>query len=123
VVKTILAPTVLAVLGLTVAGCGSGKKANTGGYTVTLHHNVPSGPITVTGAETTAISNVKTGTRISCKTRHGQGANVKVPRVGATVSEGQLPLTTLGQSKPPEQQINVTHLEDGSITVSCTQSK
>src|SRR6476619_6813828 len=52
--KPILAVALLAFLGFAVAGCGSGKKANTGQYTVTLHNNVPYSPITVTGAETTA---------------------------------------------------------------------
>ena len=122
--KAILALALLAVLGFTVAGCGSAKRAVSTTYELTVT-KVPvnaSGSITVTGITTTTIPNVAAGTRIICKTRQGMGANVKVPRVGATVSEGQLPLTQLGQEPPPEQQIAVTHLTGGSITVSCTHS-
>jgi hypothetical protein len=51
-VKAGLAPPLLALVGLTVAGCGSGNQA------------VP-GSVTVTG--TTTIANVQVGTVIRCK--------------------------------------------------------
>jgi hypothetical protein len=124
--KPISALALLAILGFTVAGCGSSRKA---GPSTSVTRAVVTvggpelGPITVTGPTTTTIPNVPTGTRITCRTRHGLGANVKVPRVGVTVAEGQSQLRELGQTRTPTQQINLTHLEDGSITVSCSQSK
>jgi hypothetical protein len=122
-VKAILALALFAVLGFTVAGCGSGKKANTGQYTVTLHNNVPSGPITVTGAGTTAISNVKTGTRITCK----GGTSAKVPRIGYSIGFGQGVGTFSGRSsseRPQHQvEIELTHLPNGSVTVICNPPK
>jgi hypothetical protein len=54
------APALLAVVGLTVAGCGSSMKA-------------VSGAVTVTG--TTTISNVEVGTEIRCK----GGPSARVP--------------------------------------------
>jgi hypothetical protein len=59
-VKAGVAPALLAVVGFTLAGCGSGK-------------NVASGPITVSG--TTTISNVQAGIEIRCE----GGPAAKVP--------------------------------------------
>lgn len=124
--KRLSALALLAILGFGVAGCGSSKKAGPS-TSVTRAVVTVGGPelgsITITGSTTTTIPNVSTGTRITCRTRHGLGASVKVPRVGVTVDEGQSQLRELGQKRSPTQQINVTHQEDGSITASCGQSK
>jgi hypothetical protein len=121
-VKAILALALLAMLGFTVAGCGSGKKANAGQYTVTLHNSVPSGPIRVRSAGTTAISNAKTGTRITCT----GGMSAKVPRIGYTIEAGQGVGMFSGRSssKRPQHQVEIelTHLLNGSVTVTCKPS-
>jgi hypothetical protein len=140
-VKEVLALALLAVLGFAAAGCGSGKKNDlstriaqnySGGSTTVVTLGGPDlgsttagsvgHPITVTGTAITTIPNVRAGTLVVCSTRHGAGAKVKVPRVGGAVAEGQQQLRQLGQKPAPTQSINVTHLENGSITVSCTRS-
>lgn len=109
----------LAVLVLAAAGCGSGKKVSTVQHTVTLHNNiaVPLGPITVTGTETTVIANVKTGTFVRCK--GGPTVKVPPPGSGANVGEGR---STPGGTGGSSRQMNLTHLENGTVTVSCTHS-
>ena len=115
--KPILVLALLAVLGFAAAGCGSGKKTNSGQYqyTVTLHKNVPSGPITVTGTATTAISNVKTGTHIRCK--GWTGKDMRVPRLGSSLTRGES--VKLSGSVAETELLSLTHRENGSITVSC----
>ena len=115
--KPILVLALLAVLGFAGAGCGSGKKTNSGQYqyTVTLHKNVPSGPITVTGTATTAISNVKTGTHIRCK--GWTGKDMRVPRLGSSLTRGES--VKLSGSVAETELLSLTHRENGSITVSC----
>jgi hypothetical protein len=117
-VKAILALALLAVLGFTVAGCGSGKKANAGQYTVTLRSNVTSGPVTVI-AGTTAISNVKTGTRITCK----GGMSANVPRIGYTIraSQGVGNFSGRSASQRPQHQVEIelARLLNGSVAVTC----
>jgi len=123
--KPIFALALLAVLGFAAAGCGSGKKAVSGGsdiYTVTLHNNVPSGPITVAGAAATAISNVKTGTHIRCK--GWQGKDVRVPRRGSDLIVGESVKLSKTQAKvlrteTETELMDLTHRENGSITVAC----
>ena len=130
--KPILVLALLAVLGFAAAGCGSGKKTNSGQYqyTVTLHKNVPSGPITVTGAKTTAmpsspiavtgakttaILNVKTGTHIRCE--GWTGKDMRVPRLGSSLTRGES--VKLSGSVAETELLSLTHRENGSITVSC----
>jgi hypothetical protein len=90
-VKAIQVAALLAVVGSSVAGCGSSKGA-------------VSGPITVTG--TTTVSNVKAGTLIRCR----GGPAVKAPHWF-----GSGALTVPGV--PGE--IHLTHRYNGWITVSC----
>lgn len=92
--KAVPALALLAVVGFTVAGCGSSKKAVSGG------------PITVAG--TTTISSVEVGTLIRCKggpaarTPHWFGSSyLRVPGVPGL--------------------IHLEHRHNGSVTVSCTQ--
>jgi hypothetical protein len=109
----------LAVLVLAAAGCGSSKNAGPVQYTVTLRNKVPVpfGPITVKGTETTVISNVKTGTVVRCK--GGPSVKVPPPGSGADVGEGRsTPSGTGGSSR----EMRLTHLENGTVTVSCTHS-
>ena len=113
--KPILVLALLALLGVTA--CGSGKRAGSGQYTVTLHNNRPAGPITVTGTATTAISNVKTSTLVRCK--GGMGA--KVPRIGYSVEAGGMSAGPSSSTRPRrEGEIELNHLVNGSITVSCS---
>jgi hypothetical protein len=90
-VKANLVLALLALAGLTVAGCGSSKGAVTG-------------PITVSG--TTTISNVKVGTLIRCK----GGPAVPAPRWF-----GGSALTVPGVPG----QIDLIHRHNGSVTVTC----
>ena len=115
--KPILVLALLAVLGFAGAGCGSGKKTNSGQYqyTVTLHKNVPSGPITVTGTATTSISNVKNGTHIRCK--GWTGKDMRVPRLGSSLTRGES--VKLSWSLAETELLSLTHRENGSITVYC----
>jgi hypothetical protein len=115
--KPTLVLALLAVLGFAAAGCGSGKKTNSGQhqYTVTLHKNVPSGTITVTGTATTAILNVKRGTHIRCK--GWMGKDIRVPRLGSGLTLGES--VTLSGSVTETELMSLTHRENGSITVSC----
>lgn len=117
--RSFLALALLVVLGFAATGCGSGGKANSGQYTVTLHNNVPSGPITVTGTRTTAISNVRTGTVVRCK----NGPSAKVPRRGIGLSESTgVGAAGSGTTAPPPAEISIMHLPNGSITVTCKPS-
>ena len=117
--KRIVALALFAVLGLAVAGCGSGKKARIGQYTVTLFKK--SGAITVTG--TTTISNVTTGTLVRCK----GGPAVKVPRrgYGAAASSAETAVTIDSTTTGPTStgEIRLTHHQNGSVTVSCAAAK
>jgi hypothetical protein len=115
--KPILALALLAVLGFAVAGCGSSKKADSGQYqySVTLYEKAGSGPITVTG--TTTIANVKTGTRIKCKGWPGRGVKVPPPGSAANVGEGEV---TPSGTTHSSRGMQLTHQENGSLTVSCT---
>jgi hypothetical protein len=114
-VKRIRALALLAALGF-AAGCGSGHNAGSGQYTATLHNDRPAGPITVTGTATTAISNVKTGTLVRCK----DGMSARVPRIGYSVEAGGMSAGPSSSTRTQrEGEIELTHLPDGSITVSC----
>lgn len=120
--KLLLALALLAVLGFAVAGCGSAKKAVSGGpryiHVVTLHKKAGSGLIiTVTG--TLTIPNVKAGTRIKCKGWPGRGVKVPPPGSEANVGGGTATPSGTGSSS---RNMKLTHLENGSVTVSCTQS-
>ena len=120
-VKPLLAVTLLVVLAFAATGCGSAGKANSGQYqyTVTLHKSVPSGPITVTGTRTTAISNVKTGTFVRCN----GGSGAKVPHRGVGVSESTgVSVVGSATTAPPPAEISIMHLPNGSITVTCKPS-
>ena len=114
-VKTLIALALLAVLGFAAAGCGATKKK-----TVVYHDGqaMRSSPITFTG--TTTVPNVATGTLIHCK----GGPSAKVPRRGATVAAGEDKLSPVGTPPPttPSRAIQLTHLQNGSVTVSCTPS-
>lgn len=93
-------PLVVALFAVTMvvgAACGSsGTKAG-------------SGPITVTG--TTTISNVETGTLVSCK---GGLPSAKVPPAGHEVTAN-----VDGTSPSSSGKLQLTHQEDGSIVAAC----
>jgi hypothetical protein len=117
--KPLLALALLVVLGFAAAGCGSSKKADSGQYqyTVTLYKKkASSGPIAVTG--TTRISNVKTGTTIKYKGWPGRG--VTVPPPGSAAKVGEVENTPGGTAPSSSQVMQLTHQENGSLTVSCT---
>ena len=92
----------LAVAALALSACGSSKKS-------------VSRLVIVTG--TTTISNVKTGAFVGCK----GGRAAKVPPRGEGVdgspSETAASATITGVS--PTGEIRLTHLKNGSVTVSC----
>ncbi len=117
--RRLLTTALLAFLGFAVAGCGATKKGGWEQYPVTLYKKA-SGPLAVTGTMT--ISSVKTGTFIRC---HG-GPGAKVPARGAGVSAGSAIQAVIGATTtappPVSRQIQITHLQDGSVTVSCTPS-
>ena len=115
--KPIFVLTLLAVLAFAVAGCGSGKKTGSGQYTVTLHRNVASGPITVIGAATAAILNVKTGTHIRCK--GWMGKDLRVPRLGSGLTLGESAMQPGSVTEPETEVMFLTHRENGSISVAC----
>ena len=117
--KPFLTLALLAVLGFAAAGCGSAKKAVSGGpeYAVTLYKKTGSGSITVMGK--TTIPNVETGTLVHCKGWVGRG--VQVPPRGSAATVRQV-VQTVGTLSAPSKQIRLHHLWNGSLTVSCTQS-
>lgn len=107
--KPILALVLLAVLGFTLAACGSTKAyVNMGGL---------GGPAYVVHG-TTTISNVATGQLVRCK--GGPSANVPTP--GGTVAVGRDRLRPTGTpaSSSSLGEIQLTRLRSGSVTVTCT---
>jgi hypothetical protein len=95
-VRLISVVALLTALGLAVAGCGSGKAV--------------SGSITVAG--TTTISNVDTGTLVTCE----DGPGAAVPAVGEGVSgfaDGPPGSSSSGE-------IQLTRQQDGSVVATCT---
>ena|SRR6478735_1706375 len=101
-VKALLALALIAVAGFALAGCGSSKRA------VSPHL------IIVTG--TTTVSNVKTGVFIGCK--GGPAAKVPPRGEGVDSSASQVAVTTT-TGVPQAGAIQLTHLKNGSVTVSC----
>jgi len=120
-VTRFLALVLLVVLGLTIAGCGSGKKQKSATTPIALPTSASSTVLvltpglTVTGTKT--IPNVPTGMLVRCK----GGASAKVPRRGAAVAAGRDKLVPVGSTapSPPSREIEVMHLRDGSVTVTC----
>jgi hypothetical protein len=92
--KGVPALVLLAALGFAVAGCGMGH---------------PAGSITVTG--TTTLSNVQTGTPVTCK---GGSPRVEVPPGQASDNTSEV----LGGETT---RLRLTRHLDGSVTVSCTR--
>jgi hypothetical protein len=118
-VRAILALAVLALLGLVAAGCGATKKIVVTVKTNSLATEIANNEartITVVGSETTTIPNVQTGTRIECKGWPGRG--VKVPPRGSEANVGEGKATPNGTTT--SHGVQLTHLENGSLTVSCT---
>jgi hypothetical protein len=124
-VKAILTLALLTVLAFAAVGCGGTRKVgpSTTATRVAVADNIGGpDPGTLTVAGSTTIANVQTGTRVTCSTRHGGGASLKVPRLGAAVGEAESLTHAVGQKPFPTYRITVTHLESGSITVSCTHT-
>ena len=94
--KRLLAVVLVALVGFAAAGCGSGTKTG-------------SGAITVTG--TTTISNVDTGTLVSCK---GGIPSSKVPPAGEGVTAN-----VDGTGPSSSGMLQLTHRQDGSVVVRC----
>jgi hypothetical protein len=104
------AVTPLLVVAVAAAGCGATKRI------VVNVRTTPARAIVVDGP-TTTISNVQTGMRIRCR---GWRQSVKVPPPGSTANAGEGKATPNGTSSSKNMQL--THLANGSITVSCTAS-
>lgn len=104
--KPILALALLAVLGFTVAGCGSGKKGGGGGATLAYSGSTPQ-TISVIGS-TALIPSVRAGTQIACK---GMGITVTAPKTGAVVT-----------ARNKGMKLRIKRLPHGSIRVSCTST-
>lgn len=113
--KPLLALALLAVLGFAVAGCGGTETITSGGPPVSVFTRAPT--IRVSGSAT--IPNVPTGTRIICKGWPARG--VKVPPLGGAANAGA-GTATPGGTGSSSRNLKLTHLENGSVTVSCTQS-
>ena len=126
-VKAILALALLGVLGLAAAGCGATKKivvqvsTKPSAFQVGVAYK---GTITV--VRTATIPNVKTGTHIKCKGWPALGRGVLVPAAGSRGEIVREVLNIAGEPPPPassETVMRLRHLEKGSVTVSCTQSR
>ena len=92
--KPLLTTALLAILGFAVAGCGATKKI-----------------VTLTG--TVTLPNVKSGTLVTCK----GGPVILVPAHGLGIGQ----VTILTRKNSPE--IQLTHLQNGSVTASCKPVK
>jgi hypothetical protein len=110
----------LAVVGVVLAGCGSTKTSGSG--TRPLNGSLARS-ITVAGRAAT-IPNVKTGTRVTCKGWPGPGAKVPPPGGGVAEEARQDTVTSGPASTGPSssRELQLRHLRNGSITVSCTRS-
>jgi len=119
-VKAIVALALLAVLGLSVAGCGGTKTDDVGQRLIRLRDSLT---LRVSDRHVT-IPNVRTGTRVLCKGWEGKA--VVVPRRGRAVDVGQSVIVLPG-TKPSEahgsEQLSLTHYRNGSLAVNCTPSK
>lgn len=114
--KWILVLAVLAALGFAVAGCGSGKKAGTETVVrVARSHAVKwvfgAHGVTVIGAGTARFTNLKPGTRVSCK----GGPALTVPYDRATAAAVRGPA--------PDIDIKLTRSLNGTVRVSCGSSQ
>jgi hypothetical protein len=111
-VKVATTLALLAVLGFAIAGCGATKKK------IVVYDRVgPVNPIQVTGTGTTTIPNVKTGRPILCQGWKGPG--VKVPPPGSSASDSESENSQAGTVPSSSKQIQLEHLPNGSLTVSC----
>jgi hypothetical protein len=114
-VKAIVALALLAVIGFTVTGCGSSKKA---GPATFAGVGLPPGANSITVTGNTEISNVKTGTRIKCKGWPGRGVKVPLPGAVANIGGG----TVKPNGTKTSRNMHLTRLENGSVRVICTRS-
>jgi hypothetical protein len=106
-VRAVLALALLVVVGFAVTGCGSSQKAISGGPE-------KFNPMQITG--TVTIPRVVSWHRIKCKGMPGRG--VKLPPRGSTANVGAGKITANGTKSSRNMQ--VTHLENGAVIVSCT---
>jgi hypothetical protein len=117
-VKRLVALALLAALGFAVAGCGSSQKPISGGpNVVTLSKKAESHPVQING--TVTIPHLLPFHRVKCYGWPGRG--VEVPPRGGTANVGRGKATPSGKSSSKSMQ--VTHLENGSVIVSCKQSR
>lgn len=109
--RAILGLGLVAVLGFAVASCGSGKRRVS---------------ITFTRPTTTMIVDVRTGTTISCDAGPGAkavGISVVVPPPGqGTISRAGGAVGESADEGNASAKIQLTHLRDGAVTVSCRSS-
>jgi hypothetical protein len=110
--RPLLTFTLLVVLGSAVTGCGATKKI------VVDVRTTPLRTVKVLGA-TATIPNVPTGTRILCR---GWKRAVKVPPPGSEANVGQGKATPSGKASS-SKSMQLTHLENGSVTVTCGSLK
>jgi hypothetical protein len=111
-VKALLTWTLLVVLGFAVTGCGATKKI------VVNVRTTPLRTVKVLGS-TATIPNVPTGTRIICR---GWQRAVKVPPPGSEANVGEGIMTPNGTGSS-SKSMKLTHLENGSVTVTCSSLK
>jgi hypothetical protein len=120
----------LALLAAVVAGCGAAKKTDSRSVTDAGTTNISnSGPVPSTGRPTITVSgraatkaNVKTGIWIRCKGWPAPGVKVP-PRGHALIAElGQGTVTPGGTGSSSSEELQLTHLRNGSIRVVCKPS-
>ena len=117
--RPILALALLAVLGFAATGCGATKK-----IVVHVDTNAATNPqmrtITVRGSAAT-LQRVATGRLVTC---HGwpAGEAAQVPGSGSVEVETSQ-AGTAGSPPSPLRDIVVTRFHDGSVSVTCGQSK
>ena len=123
--KTISAVALFAALGFVAAGCASESKVLTGSTSaagtakaktgIVVKSKVSPGLMTVAG--TVTISKVKAGTVVRCS---GTQLTETVPaRSEGVVEGGHWARGGNGKSTSP-QDMQLTHLQNGAVTVSCS---
>jgi hypothetical protein len=128
-VKAILALGLLVAVGFAVAGCAGGKKSGTGPIEVTLTRtssNVETGRptasrITVVGS-TATIANVRTGTQVRCQGWMGPSLKVPPPGQGVYANQGTGVITRTRNGHSSSEEVQLTHLQNGSLKVVCRAS-
>jgi hypothetical protein len=105
--KGIPALALLAAVGLVAAGCASARK-------------IVSGSVSITG--TTTLSQVKTGTRITCKgSGPGGGPTATVTKTPEHVIGASEEIVKSGNVPSSKRNLQLTRLRNGKVRVICTR--